>query len=172
MSGVEIFDIIDDATGSVVGTAPRSRCHGDPSLLHRSVHVAVFSPDGDLLLQKRKITKDIQPGKWDSAAGGHLAHGETYEAAAVREMSEELGVVPAPGSLKVLFDYKVRNEIESENVRVFSCVNAGPFHPQESELDEVRFFSPDDLRERLKKGDTADLTPLLCREIALLFPEK
>jgi len=172
MSGSELFDIIDDATGEVIGTAPRRQCHGDPLLVHRAVHVVVFSPDGRILLQKRKMTKDIQPGKWDTAVGGHLDHGETYETAAVREMSEELGIVPATGSLKHLFDYKVRNEIESENVRVFSTVNAGPFHPQESELDSVDFFAPADLKTRLKNGDTANMTPVLCRELGMLFAEK
>ena len=64
----ELFEIIDDATGAVIGTAPRKRCHGDPSLIHRSVHVVVYSTDGkSILLQKRKMTKDIQPGKWDTA---------------------------------------------------------------------------------------------------------
>ena len=164
----ELFEIIDDATGAVIGTAPRKRCHGDPSLIHRSVHVVVYSEDGkSILLQKRKMTKDIQPGKWDTAVGGPLMVGETYEQAALREMGEELGIsekIP----FRHLFDFKVRNEIESENIRVFALASDGPFHPQESELDGVAFFTIADLKQRLKNGRTEDFTPLLCRELAML----
>lgn len=163
----EMFEIIDDATGAVIGTAPRSRCHGDPSLVHRSVHVVVYHPDGRVLLQKRSANKDIQPGKWDTAVGGHLDVGEDYAAAARREMREELGLA---GDLPLchLFDYKVRNERESENVRVFAVTTAGPFALQREELDDARFFSLAALRARVAAGDVADLTPVLAREIVML----
>ena len=164
----ELFEIIDDTTGAVIGTALRKRCHGDPSLIHRSVHVVVYSADGkSILLQKRKMTKDIQPGKWDTAVGGHLMVGETYELAARREMGEELGIQPEI-PFRHLFDFKVRNEIESENIRVFAVIYDGPFFPQESELDGVSFFTIDDLKQRLRSGNTNDFTPLLCRELAML----
>ena len=87
----ELFDIVDD-NGNIIGTAPRSKCHGDPSLIHRTAHVFVFHPDGrQVLLQLRRKDKDIQPGKWDTSVGGHLDHGEDYETAARRELREELG---------------------------------------------------------------------------------
>ena len=164
----EYFEIIDDATGKVTGRALRSECHGNPALIHRSVHVIVLHPDGDkLLLQKRCMNKDIQPGKWDSAVGGHLACGENYEQAAVREMGEELGL-PSSLPLTHRFDIKIRNEIESENTRVFSTVCAGPFTIQESELDGIAFFTFDELRAKLRNG-AADFTPMLCRELEQLF---
>ncbi len=167
MSGSEIFEIIDDTTGEVIGTALRSQCHGNPSLLHRSVHVIVFHSDGRILLQKRKWTKDIQPGKWDTAVGGHLDPGETFEVAARREMREELGI--SSGELEYLFQLKVRNRIESENVCVFKTVCNGPFYPQESEVETVAFFELTDLQKKLENSDTAEFTPLLCEELAKLF---
>lgn len=164
----ELFDIIDDATGKVTGTAPRKKCHGNPSLIHRSVRVMVFHPDGgSMLLQKRAAAKDIFPGRWDCAVGGHLDSGETYEEAAVREMGEELGLPPNL-PLKHLFDMKVRNEIESENVREFSTVSGGPFTIQRSELDEVRFFSFAELK-RIRKEHQEEMTPLLTMELDELF---
>lgn len=142
----EMFDIVDEHD-CVIGTAPRSRCHGDPSLVHRTAHVIVFHPDGErILLQLRTKTKDIQPGKWDTAVGGHLDHGEDYETAARREMSEELGLDPGL-PLRFLFHSKIRNTVESENVGVFSLVSAGPFVFQRSEIDEVRFFTRRELEE-------------------------
>ena len=140
----EIFDIVDEAD-RVIGCAPRSRCHGDPSLIHRTAHVVVFHPDGKrILLQRRTWSKDIQPGKWDTAVGGHLDRGEDYVTAARREMKEELGLDSAL-PLRFLFHSRIRNSVESENVGVFSLVSEGPFTFQRSEIDEVRFFTREEL---------------------------
>ena len=157
----EYFDVYD-AHGNHVGTAPRRVCHGDPSLIHRTAHVVVIHPEtGFVLLQKRAATKDIQPGKWDTAVGGHLALGETFEEGAKRELAEELGVADAP-TLKILFDSKIRNEIESEDTRVFALYRASGFRFQKSEIDEIRFWPPEklfDARER------ENFTPNLCAEL-------
>ena len=87
----ELIDIYD-AQGRKIGLAERSKAHGDNTLLHRAAHVLVFSSDGRLLLQKRSLTKRIQPGKWDASVGGHLAAGEDYLTGAGRELAEELGL--------------------------------------------------------------------------------
>ena len=164
----EYFDLIDDNTGAVIGRAARRECHGNPKLIHRSVRVIVYHPDGrSLLLQKRSAAKDIFPGLWDMAVGGHVDSGETPDQAAVREMGEELGM-PPDVPLKKLFQLKVRNEIESENVQEYSAVFGGPFRIQKSELDEVRFFSFDKLKELVGK-DPEQFTPLLVREIRILL---
>jgi isopentenyldiphosphate isomerase len=81
-----------DEQDQVIGQAPRSECHGNPALVHRVAHVLVFDRSDRLLLQKRSMTKDIQPGRWDTSVGGHLDPGESYLEAACREMREELGV--------------------------------------------------------------------------------
>ena len=167
----ELFDIVDES-GRVIGTASRRECHGNPALIHRTAHVVVFHPDGKrILLQKRRMDKDIQPGKWDTAVGGHLDHGEDYETAARREMGEELGL-PSDLPLRFLFDAKIRNDVESENVRVFSTVSAGPFHFQKSEIDEIRFFTEQELTDF-----SCDFTPNLALELKKLkkdgfFPVK
>src|SRR5271170_3191443 len=91
----EIFDVVDERD-EVVGQAPRREVHAR-GLLHRAVHVLVFASDGRVFLQKRSLTKDTFPGAWDSSASGHVDSGEDYDACAVRELREELGlIVPAP----------------------------------------------------------------------------
>ena len=67
----ELIDIYN-AVGEKIGCVERSRAHGDNTLLHRAAHIFVFSEDGRLLLQKRSMTKRIQPGKWDASVGGIL----------------------------------------------------------------------------------------------------
>ena len=146
---MELFEIVDEK-GEVTGTAPRSRCHGDPSLVHRAAHVLVFNSEGNLLLQLRSKDKDIQPGKWDTSVGGHLGVGETYEQAAAREMAEELGINGE--ELRYLYDYPLRNNVESENIRRFYITYDGPVVFQAEEIDEVRFWGMDEVRASLGKG--------------------
>ncbi len=93
----ELLDLVDER-GETVGTVRRGDCHGDPSLAHRAVHVFVKNSAGELFLQKRATSKRIQPGKWDTSVGRHLAPGESYEAGALRELEEELGVTLADPS--------------------------------------------------------------------------
>ncbi len=165
----EYFDVYDPATGAPAGRRLRRECHGNPALLHRAVHVTVFHPlEPALLLQKRKRTKDVQPGKWDTAVGGHLLPGEDYFSGALRELAEELGVRDDGSSLERLFDLKIRNEIESEDVRVFKLIRGGGFHIQEEELDEIRFWP---FRELFDPENRRQFTPNLCVELDRLRAE-
>ncbi len=160
----EIFEIVDD-NNNIIGTAPRSQCHGNPELCHRTAHVIVLNKSGDILLQKRSKDKDIQPGKWDTAVGGHLMVGEAFEEAAVREMNEELGIPPEQ-PITFLFNMKIRNKIESENVAVFSTVYSGPFIVQKSEIDEVKFWPVDELVNNMIESS---FTPNCILEIKLFL---
>src|SRR5437773_10117857 len=89
----EIFDVVNEHD-EVIGQKPRSEIHR-LKLNHRAVHVLVFNSRGELFLQKRSMKKDCFPGVWDSSASGHLASGESYDACAVRELREEIGLEPA-----------------------------------------------------------------------------
>ena len=160
----ELIDIFDPS-GNCIGQAERSRAHGDNTLLHRAAHVLVFSSDGRLLLQKRAVTKRIQPGKWDASVGGHLAAGEDYLSGARREMAEELGLAEDT-PLEFLFDVQIRNEIESEDARVYRAVAEGPFAFQKEEIDEVRFFTEMELKDPRRQ---AAFTPCLKHELELLY---
>ena len=145
----EWFEVVDERD-QVVGKALRSRCHGDPSLIHRAAHVLVFNRSGQLLLQKRAADKQIQPNRWDSSVGGHLEPGEDYHAAAVREMQEELGIAAVP--LTFLFRSQIRNQIESENVTTYLARQEGPFDFCRREISEVRFWSHEDIDAALGSG--------------------
>ncbi len=147
--GEEWFDLVN-AEGKIVGRAPRSRVHGDPSLLHPVVHVHVFNKKGQLFLQKRSLSKDVQPGKWDTAVGGHIHSGETVEAALKRESEEELGIRSA--AFIPLYRYVMRNDYESELVHTFRLDYNGPFLLNKEELAGGRFWNLKDIERKLGQG--------------------
>jgi isopentenyl-diphosphate delta-isomerase type 1 len=146
MAAEEWFDIVDD-NDRVVGRALRSDCHGNPDLIHRVAHVLVVDGAGRLLLQKRSKNKDVQPGRWDTSVGGHLDPGEAYADAALREMQEELGIVDE--TIEFLYFSRIRNAYESENIATYLLRYNGGVRFNPDEIDEVRFFCPEEIEARL-----------------------
>ena len=86
----EMFPVVEPS-GLVTGMASRQFCHSGSKVLHPVVHLHIIDRFGRLYLQKRSMKKDIQPGKWDTAVGGHVDYGEMLLEALYREASEELG---------------------------------------------------------------------------------
>jgi isopentenyldiphosphate isomerase len=147
--GSELLERCDER-GTPLGPVERERCHGNPELVHMTVHLHVMDGRGGLYLQKRSRLKDLYPGKWDTAVGGHVAAGEDAWSALVREAGEELGI-DARGAV-ALYSYLHSNAHESEYVRTFGMRLAGPFRLDPREIDEGRFFSRAEVDARLGTG--------------------
>jgi isopentenyl-diphosphate delta-isomerase type 1 len=145
----EIFDIVDK-DDRIIGQATRSQVHGNPNLIHRVAHVLLFNSQGKLYLQKRALSKHVQPGKWDTSVGGHLDQGESYREAALREMEEELGVRPA--EMRFLYKYRHANTFESETVSTFHCIWDGPIQFNPEEIEAGRFWELDEIQEQSSIG--------------------
>lgn len=145
----ELLDIVDN-NDVVIGQATRAECHTNTALIHRAAHVLVFNSSGELLLQKRSADKDIQPDKWDSSVGGHLAQGESYLAAAYREMAEELGLTGLP--LTYLYRSFIRNQVESENVRTYLAITDADVVYDRREISAVRYWTHEQIDEALGEG--------------------
>ena len=159
----EIFDLID-TEDRVIGRVRRGDAHGNPSLLHRSVQVLVFSSDGRLLLQRRSENKDLFPGYYSASASGHVDSGEEYVAAATRETREELGVsLPLTYLDKTL----VRSEMETEMTALFVARSDGPFDFHPTETQGGAFFALEQLRE-VRVSGTLPMTPALLAALAEL----
>lgn len=144
----ELFPLVDEA-GNVTGAATRGECHNGSRLLHPVVHLHLFNRRGELYLQKRPAWKDIQPGKWDTAVGGHVDLGEDIHTALRREVCEEIGITDYEPLFVTSYIYD--SVSERELVFVFRTVYDGEVSPS-GELDGGRFWSADEIRENLGKG--------------------
>lgn len=145
----ELFPVVDE-TGKVLGRTTRGEAHNGSKILHPVVHLHVFNSKGELFLQKRPDWKDIQPGKWDTATGGHIDFGEDVKSALAREVREELGIT---GFKPVyLGHYVFESAREKELVYVFKTVYDGVIKPSAEELDGGRFWSEKEILANMGKG--------------------
>lgn len=162
---MEYFPIVSES-GEVLSRASRHECHSGrtpeerAALLHPVVHLHVFSSDGRLYLQQRAMHKDLLPGYWDTAVGGHVMYGETIAEALAREVEEEIGITGyVPTHVET---YRYDSSRESEMVHVYRTTYDGPFSWNDGEVADGRFWSRAELTAALGRGI---LTPNLELEL-------
>lgn len=168
MNSNELFPIVDE-NGNVIDAATRKECHSASKLLHPVVHLHIFSQDKtSLYLQKRSINKDIQPGKWDTAVGGHVDLGENVMTALLRETKEELGFTDF--TPQHIISYIFESDIERELINTFTTT----VNPQDTkfvidheEISEGKFWTLDEIQSNLGCGV---FTPNFEQEFNRILP--
>lgn len=166
MQKTEWFPLVNEK-GETIGKASRQACHSGSKMLHPVVHLHVYNEKGDLYLQKRAITKDIQPGKWDTSVGGHVDYGETVEEALRREVREELGITDFTPAY--ITSYVFESDIEKELVNTFKTTYDGIIKPDPSEIETGRFWTLEEIKASLGKNI---FTPNFEKEFIRLFLEE
>lgn len=161
---IEFFNIVDN-NGKIIGKESRDICHNGSKILHPVVHIHILNSKKQLLLQKRKSNKDIQPGKWDTSIGGHIQAGESINQALIREAKEEINADINLDKIIPLKIYIFESEIEKEYVYSFIYFFSGKIIFQKSEIDKVKFFSKNKIFKLIAKGRT---TPNFIKEFNLL----
>jgi isopentenyldiphosphate isomerase/intracellular septation protein A len=152
-----------DEQGRIIGKALRSYCHNGSKILHPVVHLHLLDKEHSLFLQKRAANKLVQPGKWDTAVGGHLAYGENIGESLKREAMEEIGLkdfeaIPA-------LNYRWDSDIESELVYCFITFGGMPGALVSEEITDGRFWKIKEIEHNLGKGI---FTPNFEHEFRLL----
>jgi isopentenyl-diphosphate delta-isomerase len=136
----ELLEVVD-RWNRLIGQASRGMIHR-LGLRHRAVHIFVFDQAGRLYLQLRRWDKDQYPGHWDSSAAGHVSPGESYDAAAARELAEELGIRE---ELTRLADVTACPETGWEQVVLFYCRTDVEPAPNSEEIETGGFFSLEEI---------------------------
>lgn len=153
----ELLDVVDE-NDNVIDIKARGEIHAE-GLMHRAVHILVFNSKGELFMQKRSMSKDENPGQWDSSAAGHVDSGETYPECAIRELKEELGLVPQQ-SLQHLFHVQPSLLNGFEHSAVYRCVHDGELELQADEIDEGSWQSCEQM-DALVSSPDSNLTEIL-----------
>ncbi|ASJ71699.1 NUDIX hydrolase [Granulosicoccus antarcticus] len=140
---IEWLDIVDE-NDKVVGKAPRDQVHREKHL-HRSAHIALFNSEGQIFVQLRSMNKDNSAGLWDTSAAGHVDSGETYEACAVRELFEELGVQVSVDQLDCVGHLLPEVGNGFEFTEIYTVRSDQSLTLQKEEIDDGCWVSPVEL---------------------------
>jgi 8-oxo-dGTP pyrophosphatase MutT (NUDIX family) len=130
MAGDELVDWVDE-DDRVIGQVTRARMRAE-NLLHRCIAVLCCDSSGRVYAHRRSDTKDVFPGLYDMFVGGVVGAGESYDAAAAREIGEELGIVgpiPVP-----LFRHRYEGPDSRSHTAVYRVSWDGPIVHQASEI--------------------------------------
>lgn len=147
--GTEYFPVVEP-NGLVVARAARDYCHSGAKPLHPVVHLHIIDRYSRIYLQKRPLTKKIQPGKWDTAVGGHVSYGEHLLEALYRESYEELRFNEY--NPIAIVSYEFESEIEKELVNVYAAVGNFELHPDPEELDGGKWWELEEIDANIGKG--------------------
>ena len=144
----EMLPVIRE-NGIVYAQATRKYCHGGSFLLHPVVHLHIINRNAELYLQKRSMKKDLLPGRWDTAVGGHVDYGEYLSEALHRKAGEELGFYDF--NPLYLGSYVFQSNIEREMINIFAAVGNFTLHPDEDEVEEGRYWPLDEIEANIGK---------------------
>lgn len=142
---------------------------GDPmpaGCYHIVINVCIFNSSGQMLIQQRQPFKEGWQNLWDISCGGSAISGEDSQAAAEREVFEELGLKISLENIRpvltVHFDagfddvYVLTKDVEPDELRlqpeevqaakwaseeeICAMIDAGTFIPYHKNMIGVLFF--------------------------------
>lgn len=151
--------VLVDVFDRQVGTAEKLECHRQ-GLLHRAFSLFLVDAQGRMLLQRRAPGKYHSGGLWANTCCSHPSEGEDVREAAVRRVSEELGVAGLdPSELRELGSFVYRHDfrpeggsvIEFEYDHVLLGRWEGEYTPDPSEVSEVAWVSREELARSLAR---------------------
>lgn len=153
MANEEFFDIVDENNEPLNLKKSRKEVHDTMRYWHRVTHIWIVNDNGSILCQERSLSKDANPGKWQSFFGGHLKAGQTYFDNALEELSEELGLFVEPKELTAV------HILKSDKAKHFGQVftlhwNGGvkDLHFKDNEVASVQWMTLDEIRTKMKEG--------------------
>ncbi|WP_405809338.1 NUDIX domain-containing protein [Streptomyces sp. NBC_00210] len=142
----EILDIVDE-NDEVIGRAPRGEAYAR-GMRHRCVFIQARDAQGRIFVHRRTATKLVFPSQYDMFVGGVVGAGESYDAAALREAEEELGVSGLPRPVP-LFKFLYESGEQTWWSAVYEVRCELPVNPQAEEVAWHAFLPEEELEQRL-----------------------
>jgi isopentenyl-diphosphate delta-isomerase len=147
----EMIKIYDENNNYINKNLMKSVAHRD-GLWHRTSHICIYNSEGKILLQKRASRKELLPDMWDISVAGHVGYDDCELSAAVREISEEIGVDVRESDLEFYKIFKFsgiyNNLINNEFFYVYFIkldLDISNLVLQVEEVAGVDWFSVDDI---------------------------
>ncbi len=123
------------------------------------VHVAIFNSKGEMLIQKRQITKKQFPNMWDLSAGGHALSGETSYDAVERELFEELGFKYDFSDIRPYMTIHYEQGFDDIYVIKDEDINIDNLKLQPDEVQSVTWASKAEIIQLIEEGKFIDYCP-------------
>ncbi len=127
-------------------------------LFHSTVHVWIFTEEGNILIQKRSKKKELNPGVWDVSVAGHIKFNENIKKAAKRETLEETGININTKDLLKIGVYRSINihpiAIDKEFFHTYILKidkNSIDLDYKNNEVDDLKFISIEEMESLIKK---------------------
>jgi 8-oxo-dGTP pyrophosphatase MutT (NUDIX family) len=123
-----------------------------------SVHINGLAPDGRIVVARRAADKRVDPGLWDTLAGGIVAAGESAGEALARETWEEAGLVVEGLAVREVGRVFVQRPIPEghllEWVDIFDVVVPDPsvLANQDGEVDAIELWKVEKVLQGIKDG--------------------
>lgn len=154
---MELIDIVDE-NGNFTGQVMDKEKAHDKNLLHNEIAIFIINDKKQVLLQKRSPNKRFNPNKWALCAG-HVDTGESLENAALRELSEEVGIRISIDDLNPFGEREFTIKDTNSHITYFyyvkSNLNANDFVIQKEELSEVKWFDIDKVISMIRLKDAS-----------------
>ncbi len=149
---MELLDIVDENDNMTGEIKDRDYVH-ENNLYHRHVSCFILNKDGEVLLQRRAVTKKKNPGIW-SKTGGHVDAQETVIEALKREVMEEIGLEIKDDNLFFMNKYKSTNpNYFSYNYIYVTDKKTDDYKLQKDEVDKVEYFKIEDLENEIRNNN-------------------
>jgi len=127
-------------------------------LFHSTVHVWIFTEEGNILIQKRSKKKELNPGVWDVSVAGHVKLNENIKKAAKRETLEETGININTKDLLKIGVYRSINihptAIDKEFFHTYILKidkNSINLDFKNNEVDDLKFISIEEMESLIKE---------------------
>lgn len=165
--------VIVDQNDNEIGTAMLGEVW-QKGLYHRIVSVFVQDEQGRMLLRLRSPNVAVYPNCWDQAAGGHVDAGQTYDQAALAELSEEIGIknvkLTALGTFRTNIKEGDRIINQFERSYLAQVPHDITLQPEAKEVSGLRWFTPEELKQEIAEQPKL-FTPGLLHCLNLYFSD-